>query len=82
MKHQGDLLDILAAYDITRIKIYDADNESHLSEVLIGMRKYDIDKTPSIVVLIPNEIPIVISGIKNSIEKLRNIIRQYARDKE
>lgn len=56
------------------LKIIDVDDEKYLYMALSAMRKYEILKTPAIVVFRGDEMIAVIEGIQNTIEKLERLI--------
>lgn len=62
---------------LVSLNVYDIDDPRYLTINLGAMRKWNIQKTPSIVVL--NEegnLVTTIQGINHSVEKLRNVIHE------
>ena len=71
--HRKEVIKLCSEYSIVP-KIYDVDDEKYLYQSLSAMKKYGVNKTPSIVVIKGSDHSKTIQGIKDSIKKLKDIL--------
>ena len=66
--------------ELISLNVFDIDDPRYFQITLAAMRKWNVQKTPSIVVLDEDESLIAtVQGINHSLEKLRKVISEHRR---